>query len=645
MESQKDFSSNRERNNRESVIQTKPQLPSNFKENNAANVNSNQKNQDIMEPNSLESHYSEVVQKIFQNAKSPLVRDKENQAAPQTSDDQLSIGTFNRGESLAMLGTEKSIDEVRTEKIESLDETAKPPNLPSNLKKNITQSSCIVTSKSLERNLSHKQSAGSKFLASVSPEEFLKRLKKHLEISKSNLRILKKNFHDFLKEKEKLFRLNQKVSQEHPRAKEIKVSVIRADENDQGASFVQDTRTSAMTPAINPQPISQICPKDCPVNMIHIEHHHHGNSPVPCICENDNLYDANKREDSSISDFEAFPLNSFKTKLTSNAVQLKARKSNVIKMSDNTAETKSEVQSMESANQVSSPAKSDNKQDTIQSVSNNEDTKNMNDNIGDVLQDPSKILEFVKDMSQDGQKKSKIINVMPRYYQGCEKSTTHIPAACDIACIPCKTHSPECTSCVVCPQTGCTPKCLPPGSVIRTERPSNVCPPKCTQKCPPITCPTTDTTKGTNKCPKCTCGKLIDDDDLELEGDKSSAIDDDIDNRGKREFLWKSNPNIAAFKSDQKMEEGSERTDEQSDHAKLTMEDVKCTTALTCCPTTCAETCPTTCCTEPPSDGRSCPSCPSLGSHQDSKAQMQPSCLCLAEKAQQELSAQNFDHS
>uniref|UniRef100_A0A8D9F8Y1 Uncharacterized protein n=1 Tax=Cacopsylla melanoneura TaxID=428564 RepID=A0A8D9F8Y1_9HEMI len=250
--------------------------------------------------NSQESLYSEAVQKMFRYAKTPIVEEKEHQISPQTSDEQLSMETFNRGKSLAMLitGSDKSSAEEKTEKPEILMTSIQPVTHLMN-----TTQSMIFTSKTTNHSLDVKQSAGSKFLASMSPEEFLKRLKKHLEISKSNLRILKKNFHDFLKEKEKLFRMNQKVTQEHPHpSKEIDMSIIRTNPNGFQSSFVQDTRSSVAFPTVNyPQPISQICPKDCPVNMIHIEHHHHGNSPVPCICENDNLFMDNIREESSIT--------------------------------------------------------------------------------------------------------------------------------------------------------------------------------------------------------------------------------------------------------------------------------------------------------------------------------------------------------
>lgn len=248
--------------------------------------------------NLLQSQYAEAMQNFFQNAKSTLVKDKEKQGSPQTSEDQLALGSFNKGESLALLATasDKKIEVEKTEKPDILVEATKP-----HLNNNFTASS-IINSKNLDPNSQHKQSAGKKFLASMSPEEFLKRLKKHLEISKSNLKILKKNFHDFLKEKEKLFRLNQKVSQEHPHvSQEFNMSVIRTHDDGQIVSFAQESKRSEAFPTVNyPQPISQICPKDCPVNMIHIEHHHHGNSPIPCICENENLY-FNMREDASLS--------------------------------------------------------------------------------------------------------------------------------------------------------------------------------------------------------------------------------------------------------------------------------------------------------------------------------------------------------
>lgn len=248
--------------------------------------------------NSIESQYSESVQKMFQNAKSNTERplgENENQAMPQTSDDQLSIGNFSGGDSVAKLVA----DDNKVDFIGPLNTHNISLNMDSikNMTKAIFPSNLIETNSSV-----HKPSAGSRFLASMSPEEFLKRLKKHLEISKSNLKILKRNFHDFVKEKERLFRLNQKVTQEHP--KEIKVSIIRTDDSFQGVPLVNDAQNSAELPQMfNPQPISQICPQDCPVSLIHIDHHHHGNSPVPCICaEGDslNVY-GNNKEDSSMS--------------------------------------------------------------------------------------------------------------------------------------------------------------------------------------------------------------------------------------------------------------------------------------------------------------------------------------------------------
>lgn len=242
-----------------------------------------------VKPISVESRYSEDVQKMFQDPKSTLMGENENQAVPPVSDDQLSLVTFNRGDSIAMLGTD--------EKQETLTGTMQSnSSLQMDSTKNLTQP--IVPLNLHETNTSlHKPSAGSRFLASVSPEEFLKRLKKHLEISRSNLKILKRNFQDFLKEKERLFRLNQKVAQEHPNPKEIKVSIIRTDDTFQGVSFVKDAQNPAALPQlVNPQPICQICPQDCPVSLIHIDHHHHGNSPVPCICENYNLYAEAKEE-------------------------------------------------------------------------------------------------------------------------------------------------------------------------------------------------------------------------------------------------------------------------------------------------------------------------------------------------------------
>lgn len=252
--------------------------------------------QDTLKHKSVVSEYSLAVQKMIQNAKSPLESNMKNQALNQ--DDQLSAGAFSRGESMALLGTE----ELRSEKPDALVGSIQSSNISLKLDsiKNLTQQAVTLTS--VEANsVSQKPSVGLRFLASVSPEEFLKRLKKHLEISRSNLKILKRNFHDFVKEKETLFRMNQKVSQEHPNpAGPIKVSVIQAEDSAQEVPFADAQNPATLPQLVNPQPISKVCPHDCPVSMIHIEHHHHGNSPVPCICGNDNPY-ADMKEECSIT--------------------------------------------------------------------------------------------------------------------------------------------------------------------------------------------------------------------------------------------------------------------------------------------------------------------------------------------------------
>ncbi|KAL1464537.1 hypothetical protein WDU94_004171 [Cyamophila willieti] len=501
-----------------------PQESSSFLKNSAVN------DKQYLNLNSQESQYSEAVQKMFRNAKTPIVEEKEHQISPQTSEEQLSMGTFNKGESVAMLvtGSDKNPVEEKTEAPEILMTST---HSVTHLIRNITQS-MIITPKTSDSSIEVKQSAGSKFLASMSPEEFLKRLKKHLEISKSNLRILKKNFHDFLKEKEKLFRLNQKVTQEHPHpSKEIDMSIIRTNQNGFESSYVQDARSSVAFPTVNyPQPISQICPKDCPVNMIHIEHHHHGNSPVPCICESDNLFMDNIREESSISDYEAVPLKSFKSKLTKSTSQLKAIKSNVINMLEKSTGARSSEG--DPANNRLVPlgkghsTHKENGGHSGQFESNNEHVYE-NIHVQNLHNERhNNVPEYTKDGGNPESKmKARIINTIQKYYQGCEKPTTHIPAACDIACVPCKTPGPDCTTCVQCPKT-CPPTCQS-GSVIKTEAPLNLCPqqqealkpPEQRPNCPAITCPPncpSPTTKCTTTCPPtCPCERLIEDDNLE----------------------------------------------------------------------------------------------------------------------------------